>query len=225
MDITCVSDLHGNFPDVSDGDLLIIAGDCTARDDEKSWKKFMEWAEILLEYDKIILVGGNHDNALQKGIVDLTPAIDDYLCDSGIEYEGLKIWGSPWTKTFSGMNPNCKAFTVDTDEELAEKWAKIPEDTDILITHCPPFTYFDLTQEGKSVGSLSLAASTGRLNLKLHVFGHIHECGGKISDGRLIPKDLPGFFEVSRTIFVNASHVNERYQPVNKPIRIILEGN
>ena len=84
-----------------------------------------------------------------------------YLCDSGIEFEyevqvdhphstdtvnidvlcyekrKIKIWGSPWTKTFPGMNPHCKAFTVDTEEELCEKWANIPTDIDILVTHSP----------------------------------------------------------------------------------------
>ncbi len=37
-------------------------------------------------------------------------------------------------------------------------------------------------------------------------------------------KDGYGFYfnDINHTTFVNASHVNERYEPVNKPVRIIL---
>jgi Icc-related predicted phosphoesterase len=111
------------------------------------------------------------------------------------------------------MNPKCRAFTVDTDEELAEKWAMIPDDTDILVTHCPPQGARDYTRlENEKMywgyGSPSLAQKLGKIKPKLHVFGHIHESYGRDQN--------------STTIFVNASHVNERYEPVNKPIRVIL---
>src|SRR5690606_22101282 len=83
----------------------------------------------------------------------------EYLCDSGTEFEGLKIWGSPWTKTFLNMNPHCKAFTCDTEEELAEKWDLIPANIDILITHSPPYSILDeinSTDDMIHVGSESL---------------------------------------------------------------------
>jgi len=32
MEITCVSDLHGYYPELPGGDLLIVAGDLIARD-------------------------------------------------------------------------------------------------------------------------------------------------------------------------------------------------
>jgi hypothetical protein len=35
MDVTCISDLHGYLPKLEGGDLLIIAGDMTARDTEE----------------------------------------------------------------------------------------------------------------------------------------------------------------------------------------------
>ena len=52
---------------------------------------------------------------------------------------------------------------------------------------------------------------------RLHVFGHIHECGGQ----QMIYK-REGYGDENNTICVNASLVNERYQPVNKPVRILL---
>ncbi len=217
--VDCVSDLHGHHPKLEGGDLLIVAGDLTAKHCNNEFFDFCEWIDQQNYYEKIV-VGGNHDTMLAdknySKIVDtMYPNI--YLCDSGTEFEGLKIWGSPWTKTFPGMNPKCKAFTCDTEEELAEKWNLIPEDTSILITHCPPYGIFDLvlreTKWGNKkdyTGSRSLRNQLmNRIEPELHVFGHIHEWGGKMID-------------TCMTKFVNASHVNERYEPVNKPIRIIL---
>ncbi len=67
-----------------------------------------------------IVIGGNHDGILQREGNQLLKwaANCDYLCDSGTEFEGLKIYGSPWTKTFPGMNPHCMAFTCETEEEF-----------------------------------------------------------------------------------------------------------
>jgi Icc-related predicted phosphoesterase len=220
IDITCISDLHGFYPnDLPEGDLLIVAGDLTARDTDKEYAEFQKWFKSQ-KYTKKIFISGNHDNQLEKITFPLwIDGYSDYLCDSGTEFEGLKIWGSPWTKTFKGMNPHCKAFTCDTEEELAEKWALIPDDTDILVTHSPPIAVLDRTIENKYAGSVSLSAQLGFLtNIKLHIFGHIHESYGKIDS----PAYLPNYFDVCKHYSINASHVNERYQPVNKPIRIIL---
>jgi Icc-related predicted phosphoesterase len=227
MIIDCISDLHGYYPKLEGGDLLIVAGDLTARHTLGEFQQFKEWVDKQ-NYKKKIVIAGNHDNFCVPYEIEYPGIILDgrcpyyeYLCDSGTEFEGLKIWGSPWTLKFPGMNPHCMAFTCETEEELAEKWALIPDDTDILITHSPPLAIFDRNVDGQYCGSPSLCGLLGHLNLKLHVFGHIHECGGSIQypvkqDG------LPNYFDFTNTIFVNASHVNEHYQSVNKPVRVIL---
>ncbi len=219
MIIDCISDLHGHYPKLEGGDLLIVAGDLTAKDQYLQYEEFFEWLDKQ-NYQKKVLIGGNHDNHLEFFIDEQVCDEDvSYLHDSGTEFEGLKIWGSPWTKTFKGMNPHCKAFTLDTEEELAEKWALIPRDIDILITHSPPIAILDRTIRNDHVGSVCLSAEIGFFqNLKLHVFGHIHESYGKIEP----PAYLPNYFDVSKHYSVNASHVNECYKPVNKPIRIIF---
>lgn len=214
MIIDCISDLHGHYPSLEGGDLLIVAGDLTVRGIEKEYDAF--WRYLCdQEYSMKIVIAGNHDNYLQKHpnfFEDCKqheePII--YLCDSGIEFNGLKIWGSPWTKTFKGMNPNCKAFTCDTEKELAEKWKLIPEDIDILITHSPPWGWLDTAEFSLiHLGSTSLDHVYARDKCpKLWVWGHIHESYG-ISDSF-------GFTKV------NASHVNEDYEPVNDPIRVTL---
>ncbi len=231
MIMDCIADLHGFYPKLEGGDLLIVAGDLTAGDTEEEHNRFQSWIDHQ-NYRKKIVIAGNHDNFLEKRVYsclcDWMKPIK-YLCDSRTEFEGLKIWGSPWTKTFKGMNPHCKAFTVDTDEELAEKWAMIPDDTDILITHSPAWGIHDLVFDrdlitdqlvSNRVGSGSLITwIANHINtLKLHVCGHIHE-GYGIHDLRELAAMK---HEPETTIFVNASYVNERYQPVNRPVRIIL---
>jgi Icc-related predicted phosphoesterase len=222
MKITCIADLHGFYPKLPGGDLLIVAGDLTARDKCSEYSEFAAWLSGQ-EYTQTVVIAGNHDNEIQKGWSPFEAFQDcsfnevEYLCDSGTEFEGLKIWGSPWTKTFPRMNPHCKAFTVDTEEELAEKWALIPNDVDILVTHSPAYAIGDEVTSGPypvNVGSRSMCKRLIPMKFKLHVFGHIHEgyCHEQLnrrSDGSLIH-------------VVNASHVNEHYKPVNAPINISL---
>ena len=226
MIIDCISDLHGFYPELEGGDLLIVGGDLTKKDRLNDHAYFWHWLGEQ-KYKKQIFIAGNHENWLQENKPVISEICPDaqYLCDSGTEFQGLKIWGSPWTKTFEGMKPHCKAFTLDNEQELEEKWKMIPEDTDILVTHSPPFGTcdgIDSMHDGTlfHAGSVSLQKSVAskRYALKLHVFGHIHEAYG-IWDIRNIQKELS---DPITPVFVNASHVNERYQPVNKPVRIVL---
>lgn len=211
MIVDAISDLHGFYPKLDGGDLLIIAGDLTARDHISEYELFDKWLRDL-NYRKKVIIGGNHDNCLQNGY---SIKCGDYLFDSGIEFDGFKIWGSPWTKRFEGMNPKCMAFTVDSENELELKYNLIPSNTDILITHSPPYRILDKLKNGECVGSKTLLDQVFiRIKPKVHVFGHIHEDYGYIYQ--------PSFGDRKERWMINASHVNERYEPVNKPIRIEL---
>jgi len=198
--------------------MLIVTGDLTARDSDKEHLDFVGWLSKQ-KYEKKIWIGGNHDNFLQN--TKFIPIIDiglEYLCDSGTEFEGFKIWGSPWTPWFKQVNPRCKAF-MKRDEELFETWGKIPHDTDILITHGPAYGILD----GIPIedGTLYHAGSHSLYNWikyverpRLHIFSHIHEAYG-------IEEHFPTYNDKMMKS-INCSHVNERYEPVNKPIRLIL---
>lgn len=227
MNITCISDLHGYYPYLEGGDILIIGGDLTARDTEKEYDDFWRWL-CYQNYNKCIVIAGNHDNFLQNNPNFLKDCGDniEYLCDSGTEFEGLKIYGSPWTKTFEGMNPNCKAFTVDTEEELAEKWSIITKDTDILITHSPPKFGLDKTIHQDHVGSESLRDWIFINNPKLHIFGHVHESYGIILHTQIQDLNFKLYgkpnTQLCKTTIINASHMTRQYNPWNKPIRVIL---
>ncbi len=238
MIIDCISDLHGHYPNLEGGDLLIVAGDLTARDRKEEYLVFFHWLQDQ-KYRKIVFIAGNHDNWMQKNqkewlMICKSPEFEIiYLCDSGTEFtcydplekEGqsevkrktYKIWGSPWSLWFDGINQSCTAFT-GSENDLRKHYMMIPRDIDILITHCPPYgildsvlRYSDDFNEHCGSRTLRELVLDGSYfpNLKLHIFGHIHEHGGKK-------------IQTTLSTFINCSHVNERYQPVNKPIRVIL---
>ena len=123
-----------------------------------------------------------------------------YLEDSSVNLYGLKIYGTPWQPEFCGW-----AFNLPRGQKCLNKWDKIPDDTDILITHTPPVGYGDLCCTGVRAGCVELL-NTVRLRVrpKYHIYGHIHEGYGVRSDGRVI--------------FVNASTCDINYMPTNRPI-------
>jgi Icc-related predicted phosphoesterase len=81
--------------------------------------------------------------------------------------------------------------------------ALIPDDTDILVTHGPPFETLDATPGGLRVGCEALAERLRALRVRLHVFGHIHHSHGVV--------------EREARISVNACICDERYAAVNAP--------
>lgn len=209
MIIDCISDLHGYYPKLEGGDLLIVAGDLTARDSENELALFDYWLSSQ-KYSAKIVIAGNHDNVLKEKRLKLQ--FGTYFEDSGCSFNGFNMWGTPWSLWFPGINPRCTAFT-GSEEDLAEKHALIPDDTDILISHSPMYGILDQAAHGYLCGSRSLRDAVDRVKPRLLVCGHIHEQGGK----QLMYKHSG-----PNTWCVNASYVNERYEPVNKPIRIEL---
>jgi len=224
MNIDCISDLHGHLPDLEGGDLLIVAGDITAHDKVPEWVKFFSWLEEQ-NYRKKILIAGNHDGFLGKccsskesQLMGLREEYDfEYLFDSGIEFEGIKIWGSPWTPTYFNWH-----FMKDRGEQIRAMWNKIPLDTNILVTHGPAFGMLDKNRKGEYCGCQDLADVIDDLkDLKLHVFGHIHEAYGKRYQA--YTTNAVNFDVIpSGHLSINASLMNDFYYIVNKPIRVIL---
>ena len=205
MKITAIADLHGHKPELPGGDLLIVAGDLTAWDRDREYVEFFDWFQTQ-DYQKKILIGGNHDN----GLVGKTQWPDwcEYLFDSGTEYAGLKIWGSPWTPIFSGQNKKYMAFGL-YESELSEKFETIPEGLDILITHGPPFGILDRCVWGsRRVGSLALLNRLQEVKPKIHVFGHIHESYGHCAH--------------ENTKFYNVAIMDSHYEPTNPVTNIQL---
>lgn len=202
MKICCVSDLHGYLPEIPDCDLLLLAGDYSPHPKtELFWlgKYFAPWIAELSQRMKIIGIAGNHDILFER-YPDLVPQMKwEYLKDSGTEFGGLKIYGTPWQLRFYDW-----AFNA-SEEELSRIWAKIPDDTDIFLLHGPPLGYGDFVpDDNKYVGSPSLLKRIEEIKPKLVVYGHIHAGYGQYS--------------IDNTILVNVAHCDEKYRPVNPPI-------
>jgi Icc-related predicted phosphoesterase len=222
MKIDCIADLHGNYPQLEGGDLLIVAGDLLSADDLDGWAAFEMWLRGQ-EYRMKVVVAGNHDMSAQ-----VTPQIGEtleknegvkYLCDSGTEFEGVKIWGCPWTLTFDGINPKCTGF-VGTEEELKEHYDLIPEGTQILVTHGPSKNILDKTVIDESVGSTALSNALIRVRPLLHVHGHIHEAYGYFKATFMQEETQESLGEMH---VVNCSYVDSNYEVTNQPFRINLD--
>ncbi len=198
MRIVCVSDTHGWHRDVAvpDGDLLVHAGDLTRKGELDTVDDFDRWLGGLPHRHKVVICG-NHDFSFQERPYEarsrLTNAV--YLEDTSVTVGGLTVYGSPWQPWFGGW-----AFNLERGPALAAVWARIPEGTDILITHGPPAGILDRTFRGEEVGCADLLARVRQVRPRLHVFGHIHEAAGRT--------DLDG------TAFVNASSFQGRGGPV-----------
>lgn len=212
--IICISDTHTfeNFV-VPDGDILIHSGDISFRGTFAEMNRGMRWLGKFPHKYKIFVCGnhdwlGETDPLLMKELAEENGVI--YLDDSGIELMGLKIWGSPVQPEFCSW-----AFNRKRGEEIARHWAKIPDDTQILVTHGPPYGIMDecgdMNDRSKMVhvGCEELLKAVQHIKPKLHVFGHIHEGHGQVT--------------VDGTTFVNAAIMDGIYKPINAPITIELK--
>lgn len=219
MIIDAISDLHGYFPELPGGDILILGGDYTASHTPSEFLKFYSWLTEQ-KYRYKVMISGNHDESLECSL-SITRAMflhhkegaekSDciYLCDNSVTIEGIKIYGSPWTQWFKGINPKCCEFVCHSDEQLADKWELIPGDADIVVTHSPMYMVLDETAKGPA-GSLSLRSRLEKVKPTIHICGHIHEGHGSMRlncSGREI-------------ICYNVSLMNEYYEPVHKVTRI-----
>jgi Icc-related predicted phosphoesterase len=202
-----ISDTHNQLHKVNvpEGDVLVHCGDATNMGRVEELTRF--FADFsALPHRRKVLIAGNHDWLFEKdpGLArSLVPVGVDYLQDSGVEIDGLKFWGSPYQPEFCNWAFNLSRY----EGQLTEKWAMIPDGTDVLVTHGPPKGVLDNAYD-HHVGCADLLHRVLPLRPKIHAFGHIHyDYGEKMFNG---------------THFVNASCCNERYMPVNAPIVVEL---
>ena len=218
--IVCISDSHNQHSsiEIPECDLLIHAGDFSYTGKMVDVIELNQWFGKLKKagtVKEIILIAGNHDwiCALNPSWVKEAFTNCIYLDEEPCEVFGLKVFGSAWTPFFNNW-----AFNADRGKVIARHWVKIPDDTQILVTHGPPMGILDVnTEEVYSLplgpdhlGCEELKKRVDELqDLKLHVFGHIHSSNGQ-------HKDSTG------KLFVNAAICNESYQPILPPQIVIL---
>ena len=217
MKIAFISDTH-NYHEgltIPECDILVHTGDFTSRGYRGEFQDFATWLAGQPAKHKVF-ISGNHDFICQKDPAFVTEYLKDldvhYLLDSFVVLEGLKIYGSPWQPWFHDWAFN---FREDDDGTQATAcWSQIPDDTDILMTHGPPYQIRDVVarlvtpEEDPSVGCPYLMSRVKEVKPKIHAFGHIHEQYG------IVPKD--------GTLFINGSTCDLQHNPSNLPIVVEL---
>ena len=173
------------------GDVLIHAGDSLYGVINRSQRQLIDQTHLdtlnefvdglkalRAHWEHIIVVPGNHDQVVEVQTDMVRERMSEIgvhlLVDEYIDIEGIRFYGSPWTKSFMHW------FYMMPENRLALAYDMIDPDTDVLITHGPPYGILDTNGYGEHLGSPSLLEKTKALKrLKLHVFGHIHGASGQ----------------------------------------------
>lgn len=198
MKILAASDIHGdsnalgmigNIALRQKPDVILLAGDICAN---CRYRRFVDLLPELTDHARcpVIMTPGNHDFwntapfrpgtlglRYQKGREPIVEGKNEIgkkaivcLVDEAITFMGYKIFGAPWTPTYGHW-----AWMKDVSELTFD----VPDDTDILLTHCPPFGHGDQTSDGRRLGSEALTETINKnKNLTLAIYGHVHEDGG-----------------------------------------------
>jgi Icc-related predicted phosphoesterase len=201
--ICCVSDTHGQHHDlnIEKCDIFIFSGDAEIISDIYL-NDFRQWLCSINATYKIITFG-NHDEYCQKlGKEFLKEYFKKeniiHLENESIVIEGIKIFGSPYSKLFLDW-----AYMAN-DQELNDYWKHIENDTDIVITHGPAFGWLDQNFRHVHSGSESLKDRLLEIKPRYHITGHIHE--------------ERGWLDTKHTTIINASVLNDNYCLINEPI-------
>jgi len=213
MKICLISDTHTKHRYIGikkyEADVLIHCGDITGNGGIGAITDFLDWFADLNQFRHKIFIAGNHDwlfernNSLARQVVEDVGVNDIiYLENESVVIDNIKFYGTPVQPPFCNW-----AFNV-YEPKLTEYWKIIDDDTDVLITHSPPYMIGDFVPwSNKHEGSPSLYKEVvERIKPRLHCFGHIHEGYGQ--------------WEIGETKFVNASSLDGDYMAVNDPVII-----
>lgn len=231
MKIWAISDTHTKhgFLDIPDGiDMVIFGGDATVQKspvmNTNECLDFLEWFKSLVHIKYKVMIAGNHDTSIEKGLVaraDIHESII-YLEHESVTIEGIKIFGSPYTPKFG----TDWAYNVPRDR-MFTYWDEIPEDTDILVTHGPPKGILDLTMYDTRAGATgtsffqcgckSLLERVKVVEPKYHIFGHIHTESECPNSGMLKIQNC-------NTTFVNAAVCDFGRSAESKSIKQIVNN-
>jgi predicted phosphohydrolase len=217
MKICCLADTHGFHRqlDIPACDLILHAGDITMNGELDTVTDFNNWVgELGIPF---ITTVGNHDKNFFRNpeALKLLPNCE-LLLDSSAYFNEFKIYGSPWSPQW---HIDSFVFHAKRGVSIRGIWNKIPKDTDILITHSPPFGILDHVPTAlESPGCKDLLEVVQKIKPKVHIFGHLHFNGGQTR-----------YSFRTGTTFVNAAICNEKYpakgiinkyKPTNKIITI-----
>lgn len=171
--------LHKQLP-VPECEMAIFSGDeANYRDPNKNRPEFFDFIDW---YGKLpipykIFVPGNHSSWVERNEKEARTICAArgilFLHNEGANVDGINIWGNALTPTFNDW-----CFMRDRGT-IGKQWSKIPDSTEILVTHGPPKGVLDLSEnrayDVEQVGDSALMSRIFYLgNLKAHLFGHVH---------------------------------------------------
>jgi Icc-related predicted phosphoesterase len=213
MNLYIISDTHNllheiDLDSIPKDAILIHAGD--AMTGGKHPQEILEFAYLWNSIpNRKYIVPGNHDRHFEKRSSkywkEYRRIIKGLKVDQAVTIGNTKIWFSPWCRKFRDWSWN------KTEDQLVEIYKKIPKDTNILVTHTPPFGTLDVNTHGERCGSEALTLAINNLpELKLVICGHIHESRG--------------YVEKNGILYVNASNCGIPYSDFTKePYNVIYD--
>jgi Icc-related predicted phosphoesterase len=205
--IVTISDTHNSHDalKINECDILIHAGDESYRGTEAETVAFAKWFNVQ-PARHLVWTPGNHSLGVEEKWPKSIQWMMDYcpraniLLHSDVTLEGVKVWGSPATPWYHSW-----AYNFYRGPDIKAIWDKIPSDTNIVVTHGPPYGIRDVVERThQSVGCEELRKRLLTMKPKYHVFGHIHEGYGQE--------------QFMDTTYINASIMDREYDPVNAPI-------
>lgn len=190
--IVCISDTHGHHRKLHmpAGDILIHSGDYVLHGKKEHAIDFNKWLGEL-PYKYKIVVQGNHEyNAAWKNEAKSILSNATLLQNEMVSVQGLKIYGTGYFWKFKeGRNP---------------EYDRIPENTDVIVSHQPAKGYLDDGQ-----GCPVLLTRVKEVKPKLVLTGHIHGAR-KAVRGKTR--------ELKKTVFVNSATVADHHHLTKQPI-------
>ena len=215
MRIVAISDTHGkhNQLQLPAGDILVHCGDWSRMGKHHEVIDFFKWFRRQSGFKHRLFIAGNHDLSFERELDFKNEMLKEYgeliyLEESGVEIDGVNFWGSPWTPYFHGW-----AFNFNEGKsghfQAEAHWKRIPEGTNVLITHGPSHDILDrCDNDGHFAGSRELSKRIVEVQPDYHLFGHVHEGYGE-NPWTLAPTDC-----------INCSVCNLQYMPVNAPVTL-----
>ncbi|KAL9627266.1 MAG: hypothetical protein Q9204_006691 [Flavoplaca sp. TL-2023a] len=196
INVVCISDTHGTQPSLPQGDLLLHAGDLTQWGTFSEIQAQLTWLSAQSHTHKVV-IAGNHDLLLDASFRTKHPdrwteaqssaqpmeekAPKQHMTEENLDWGGIiYLQDTSTTLTFGDRSINVygspltpqhgiSAFQYPKDQDV---WSsKIPPNTDILLTHGPPWGHLDGV---KKSGCPFLTREVARSRPRLVVFGHIH---------------------------------------------------
>jgi Icc-related predicted phosphoesterase len=192
--IIAISDIHNNYSgikelgkELSEADIIIIAGDITHFGSDKDAKKIID--ELEKYNKKIFAVSGNCDKS----------KVEEYLTEKNISLHkkartipefNLNILGHGGSVTTPVPTPN-----TCSEEEYKKYLDTIEITPDIFVVHQPPLdTIADIVPGGKHVGSSAVREFIYKKQPAVCICGHIHESRGNGYYGKTLVVN-PGPFK------------------------------